>query len=235
MNSLITRYGVIGVSAEVSFACHFASHASRFAAISSAGRAVQQASAEPILHRLDQRRQRQLRIAEQRHLGRVALVQIARVVGGVDDRARRSAAAAWSADGGSARCRSPRIRSAREYRKCAPCPVKPLPPEPSASAWSSGNALLPSTVVITGLCSSSASRTSSSLASAYSTPWPARITGHDASTSRRAASSTSCASGAARVGRTGLWSSVVAADIELQQIARQLHHHRPRPAVLQLH
>ena len=48
-------------------------------------RAVQQASAEPILHRIRQRRQRQLRIAEQRHLGRVALVQVARVVGGVDD------------------------------------------------------------------------------------------------------------------------------------------------------
>ena len=31
MNSLITRYGVIGVSADVSLACHFASHAVRFA------------------------------------------------------------------------------------------------------------------------------------------------------------------------------------------------------------
>jgi hypothetical protein len=37
MNSLMTRYGVIGASAEFSFACHFASHASRLVAISSAG------------------------------------------------------------------------------------------------------------------------------------------------------------------------------------------------------
>ena len=47
---MITRYGVIGVSAEVSLASHFASHAERSAAISSAGERFEQLPAEPVFH-----------------------------------------------------------------------------------------------------------------------------------------------------------------------------------------
>ena len=85
MNSLMTRYGVIGASADASFACHLASHASRSGRDLVGRRTVQQPPAEPVLHRIGECRQCQLRIAQQRHLGRVALVQVARVVGGVDD------------------------------------------------------------------------------------------------------------------------------------------------------
>ena len=46
-------------------------------------------------------------------------------------------------------------------------------PLPSASGCSSGNALLPAIVVITGAWSSSESSTSSGVASAYSVPCPA--------------------------------------------------------------
>ena len=60
--------------------------------------------------------------------------------------------------------------------------------EPSASGWSSGKALLPCMVVTTGICASSANVLSSAHASAYSTPWPAQMTG------RRAVSRASTAS-----------------------------------------
>src|SRR5881296_2533485 len=64
--------------------------------------------------------------------------------------------------------------------------MTPPPPVPSASGWSSGKALFPSSVVMTGICRSSASSSNSGEASAYITPWPAWITGLWASTSTRA-------------------------------------------------
>src|SRR6202022_1060157 len=76
-------------------------------------------------------------------------------------------------------------------RYCRVCPVTTGPPVPRASGWSSGKALFPSRVVMTGAWSSSASSTRSSDASAYSTPWPAWITGRRASRSTRGAVSTS--------------------------------------------
>ena len=69
--------------------------------------------------------------------------------------------------------------------------MTPPPPVPSESGWSSGNALLPSSVVMTGACKSSASSSSSADASAYKTPWPAWIAGRFACTSTRAAASMS--------------------------------------------
>ena len=51
-------------------------------------------------------------------------------------------------------------------------------PLPNARGCTSGKPLLPSNVVITGAFSNSASSTSSSVASAYSTPWPAWMTGY---------------------------------------------------------
>ena len=66
---------------------------------------------------------------------------------------------------------------------------------------------MPSRVVITGAWSSSASSSRSSDASAYSTPWPAWITGRRASRSTRAAASTSRALAPAAVTLTGRYAS----------------------------
>ena len=77
------------------------------------------------------------------------------------------------------------------------------PPVPRARRWSSGNALLPASVVITGMLVSSASSTRSSVASAYRTPCPALITGRDASSRPAARSRTSSGSAPDRCGLTG--------------------------------
>ena len=66
----------------------------------------------------------------------------------------------------------PKIRSARS-RKCRTVFGIASPPEPSASGCVSSKALLPSSEVQTGIASSSASRRSSSQASAQWTPCPA--------------------------------------------------------------
>ena len=63
-------------------------------------------------------------------------------------------------------------------------------------------------VVMTGAWSSSASSIRSSDASAYSTPWPAWITGRRASRSTRAAASTSRALAPAAVTLTGRYASI---------------------------
>ena len=67
---------------------------------------------------------------------------------------------------------TPKMTSARRM-KWYTVPDMTPEPLPRASGCSSGNPLLPSSVVITGTDSSSASSTSSSVASAYITPWPA--------------------------------------------------------------
>ena len=84
----------------------------------------------------------------------------------------------------------PRMRSARA-KKSSTAAGRVRAAVPSDSGWSSGNALLPLSVVATGVFVSSASCRSSEHAFAYSTPWPATITGAEAASSIRAVSSTS--------------------------------------------
>src|SRR5437867_911160 len=105
----------------------------------------------------------------------------------------------------------PSTTSARDRKWYDGPGMTPPPAVPSASGWSSGNALLPSSVVMTGIWSSSASSSSSGQASAYITPCPAWITGAFACSSTRVAASMSRALPAGLVAFTGRYWSAISA------------------------
>ncbi len=76
------------------------------------------------------------------------------------------------------------------FRNCIMCSGLVIADAPSDSGCCSGNALLPGIVVVTGMSSISAKRTSSALASANNTPCPANTTGCFAASSASTASRT---------------------------------------------
>ena len=74
----------------------------------------------------------------------------------------------------------------------SPC----IPIMPRLSGWSAGSVPMPSNVIATGTCASSASCRSSSIAPLLKMPWPARITGRFAAASSAVALASDSAIGA---------------------------------------
>ena len=85
MNSDITKYGLIGLSVERRFASQRWSHACFRSAMRGRAPVSCDLPPQPVLYRLDELRQHQLGVAEDRDRGVVGFVEVARIVGRVDD------------------------------------------------------------------------------------------------------------------------------------------------------